>query len=213
MAWIGAVIQGASALYGAYQQSRQGKKQGSLVQQQIDTSKQLGGIGTGMMQEGANLQAPATTRLLSLAKGNRGQAWQAIAPEAADISARSDEAQRVGSELMGRGGGRAAVLAGEPYRKIDALNRLYMGERRNAFDQLLQLGDVKQRLGLGAIGGSLGGLQGAASGQLNLARFQAGESEKLGSSMADAWKSFYQWYSTRGGGAYPSPDSGQGDWS
>ena len=205
MAWIGAVIQGAASLYGAYKNSQANKKQNSLIDAQVGASKQLGAIGTDLVGQGSALGAPATRRLLSLAAGNRGEVWNAIAPEAADINARSNEVQRTSAELTPRGGGRAAVLAAEPYRKADAINRLFMSARRDANDTLLQLSAQKTQQGLGAIGGSLGGLQGATTGSIKTRESQATADAQVGANLADAWQQFYKWYSTRGTSSADAP--------
>lgn len=197
MAWIGAVVGGIASLLSSKQQSTQNSQQNALINQQVTDSQKLGTIGTGLMQQGDDLALPATKRLLALAAGNRGETWNAIAPEVAQVNAQGNEADRVASELMPRGGGRAQILASEPSRRADSINQLFMTSRANANNQLLTLADSKTRLGLGAMGSSLGGLQGATTGSINVRNQQFQQAQQLGGGLANAWNQFYSWYANQ----------------
>lgn len=202
-AWT-AVIAALASAVGGYLSSKKAKQKSSTEKTaeglQLDQAKFLGPFGQRQLAQSEQTMQLPLGYYSTLARGNRNQAMQAVAPELQQI----DEADRsaLGSmnELAPRGGASSDFLARMPFRRNQATQNVLFGARNNAFAQLAGIGQNQAQLGLNA-------LSGGAAGNMNLLNFglargnqQFQQGSETGAGIYQIIKAMTDAYASRGNG-------------
>ncbi len=113
----------------------------------VDASKNPNGTSDPAVQQGLNdLQGPKSY-LNGVLNGSQEQTEGLLAPEVSTVLGQYDNAAKTAAELGPRGGGRTAILAEAPFKKVAAYGTALAGAKKTALDELPKIGEAESQIG------------------------------------------------------------------
>jgi len=225
----GAVIGAVISAVGAYMAQKKAAKaqnaaaagQEGLVGLQSDAAKQLMPYGMSTLQQGVTALAPVIEQYHRMVGGDRNALLESINPQLSDIASSYDRPLQYMTESAPRTAATSGQRLGMLSARADAMNKATIGARNSALSGLAGLGGQLSNMGLGALGASFGGLQGAAASNnalmsqlFNLRNQNDQSSADMGGAVTDLITQLMQRRDTNnssGGGGGGSSSGGNSD--
>lgn len=144
----GGLIKAASSIGGAVGDAVTGGGAGgggSMLS--VDASKQANQTSNPAVQQGLDTLQGPKSYLNGVMNGSQEETQGLLGPEVSTVLGQYDSAAKTAAELGPRGGGRTAILAEAPFKKVAAYGTALAGAKKTALDELPKIGEAESQIG------------------------------------------------------------------
>jgi hypothetical protein len=99
------------------------------------------------VQQGLDTLDSSKGYLQGVMGGSQEQTQGLLGPEVSTVLGQYDQAAKTAAELGPRGGGRTAILAEAPFKKVAAYGQALAGAKKTALEQLPKIGEAEANIG------------------------------------------------------------------